>query len=130
MNIVIKGKHLKENQALEDYAREKTAKFYHFESKIIKVEIELRAEVGHKGKESDFIADINVKVPGNTFKVTDYERDMYKAIDKATRRMNEVLRREHDKKQTRLKKHFNRIRQIDFGQALRSINKKIFRTKS
>lgn len=127
MNIVVKGKNLKENKALEDYALTKTTKFYHFAPEITKIEIELRAEIGHKGKETDFITDLTVKVPGNTFKVTDDERDMYKAIDRAIKRMNEVLRREHDKKQGRLKTHLNSLRRFSFPGILRSVNKRIFR---
>ena len=99
MNIAVKGKHLKENTALEDYALNKSTKFYHHYPEIIKVEVELRSEIGHKGKDGDFITDILVKVPGHTFKVIDQERYMYKAIDKSVKRMIEVLRREKEKHQ-------------------------------
>src|SRR3990167_8986190 len=97
MNIVIKGTTVKENRALEDYALKKSEKFYHHFPEIVKVEIELRTEIGRKNKEDDFIADILVKVPGHTFKVSDQELDMYKSIDRAVKRMIEVLRREKEK---------------------------------
>ena len=80
MNIVVKGKHLTKNQALEDYASKKSEKFSHYFKDIVKVEIELRSEVGRKSKEEEFIADINVKVPGHTFKVTDQEWDCIRQL--------------------------------------------------
>lgn len=129
MNIVVKGKHLKENQALEEFAFKKSAKFYHFYPEIVKIELELKAETGHRGKETDFVADINVKVPGKTFKVTDSERDMYKAIDRAVDRMKETLRREKDWKKGRAQRSFRRfsLRNLDFMAPIRAFNKRIFR---
>lgn len=129
MNIVIKGTHVKANAALEDFAIKKTEKFYHHFPEIIKVEVEMRTESGRKGKEEDFIADILVKVPGHTLKVTDSERDMYKAVDRAVRRMIEVLRREKEKHQRKDGKHIKRklLDRLGFGDALHAINKRLFR---
>lgn len=129
MNIAIKGKHLNENNALEDYALNKSTKFYHHYPEIIKVEVELRSEISHKGKEGDFIVDILVKVPGHTFKISDQERDMYKAIDKSVKRMIEVLRREKEKHQKKDGKHIRKslVDRLGFGDALHSLNKRLFR---
>lgn len=129
MNIVIKGSSVKENRALEGYALKKSEKFYHHYPEIVKVEFELRNEIGRKNKEDDFIADILVKVPGHTFKVSDQELDMYKAIDRSVKRMVEVLRREKEKHQERDGKHFrkNLVNRLGFGDALHAINKRIFR---
>jgi len=128
VNIVIKGKHLSANQALQSYAKSKSEKFYHYFSEIVKVEIELRTEVAHRGKESDFIADILVKIPGNTFKVTDSERDMYKAIDRAVKRMDEVLRREKERKKERFRRNLRKlINKEEIAEAFHSLKKKLFR---
>jgi len=129
MNIVVKGKHLRENQALEDFALKKSSKFYHFYPEIIKTEIELRSETGHAGKDSDFIADIIVKIPGKTFKVTDNERDMYKAIDRAVGRMNETLRREKDWQKGRAKRSLRKfsLRNLDLFAPFKVVNKRLFR---
>ncbi len=129
MNIVVKGKHLQENQALEDFALKKATKFYHFFPEIIKIEIELKSETGHRGKETDFFADLMVKVPGKTFKVTDTERDMYKAIDRAVDRMNETLRREKDYQKGRAKRSLRRfsLRNVDFLAPFKVVNKRLFR---
>lgn len=131
MNIVAKGKHLIENKALELYALKKSEKFYHHYREIIKVEIELRTEVGHRGKESDFIADIIVKIPGRTLKVTDQERDMYKAIDRAVKRMNEVLRREKEKQTGRFRRHLKRFIEQRAGipGAVHAVTKRLFRQR-
>lgn len=129
MSIVVKGKHLKENLALEEFALKKTSKFYRFYPEIIKTEIELKSETGHRGKETDFLADIMVKIPGKTFKVTDNERDMYKAIDRAVDRMNETLRREKDWKKGRATRSLRRFSLHDwdlFG-SIKAVNKRIFR---
>lgn len=129
MNIVVKGKHLRENQALEEFAFKKTEKFYHFYPEITKIEIELKAETGHRGAESDFIVDILVKIPGKTLKVTDSERDMYKAIDRAVDRMSESLRREKDWKKGRAARSLRRfsLRNVDFFGPVRAVNKRLFR---
>ncbi len=129
MNIVIKGSTVKENQALEDYALKKSERFYHYYPEIVKIEIELRSEIGRKNKDEDFIADILVKVPGHTFKVSDQEFDMYKAIDRSVKRMIEVLRREKEKHQKQDAKHVRRslVYRLGFGDALHAINKRIFR---
>ncbi len=131
MNIVVKGKHLTKNQALEDYASKKSEKFSHYFKDIVKVEIELRSEVGRKSKEEEFIADINVKVPGHTFKVTDQEWDMYKAIDRAVKRMSEVLRREKEKHQGLWHRHIKRLilDRVAIPGAVHSISKRLFRQK-
>lgn len=129
MNIVVKGTHVRENKALEQYALQKSEKFYYHYPKIVKIEIELRSESGHKRKEDDFIADILVKVPGHTFKVSDHERDMYKAIDRSVSRMVEVLRREKEKHQKKDAKHVKRwlINKLGFGGSLHAFNKRFFR---
>lgn len=120
MNIVFKGKNLPEHAALEDYTNEKIQKFFRHFKDIIKVEVELRTEVARKDKNDDFIVDINVKVPGHTFQITDSENDMYKAIDRAVKRMNEVLRREKERHSGRFRTHLGRIVQkIKIPRALR-----------
>jgi putative sigma-54 modulation protein len=129
MNIVVKGKHLRENQALEDFAFKKTAKFYHFFPDITKIEVAMRSETGHKGKETDFVVDIIVRIPGKTHKVQDAERDMYKAVDQAVDRMSEVLRREKEKKKNkaaRSLKHFS-LRGMGLLEPFRVFNKRLFR---
>ncbi len=129
MSIVVKGKNLNENQALEDYALQKSQKFYHYYPEIVKTEIELRSETSHKNKDTDFIVDIVVKVPGKTFKISDSERDMYKAIDLATKRMKETLRREKDWKKGRSRRSLRNfsIRGFDPFVPIKAINKRLFR---
>jgi len=131
MNIVVKGTNVKENKALEEFALKKSEKFYSHYPQIVKVEIELRTEIGRKSKEDDFITDILVQVPGHTFKVSDQERDMYKAIDRSVERMVEVLRREKEKHSRQDAKHVRRslINRLGFGDALSSINKRLFRRR-
>jgi ribosomal subunit interface protein len=108
MNIAVKGVSVKENRALENYALEKAEKFYHIFPEIVKVEIELKTEVGRRGKEEDFIADLTLHIPHKTLKLSDSERDLYKAIDKAVERMLEILRREKGKKDGRLQLKMNK----------------------
>ena len=131
MNIVVKGKHLTENKALEDYALSKSEKFYHHRSDIVKIEIELRSEIGRKDKETNFIADITVKIPGHTLKITDQERDMYKAIDRAVRRMSETLRREKEKHSDRFRRHLKRFIEEKAGipGAVHAVRKRLFRER-
>lgn len=129
MNIVVKGNHVKENIALEKYAFKKSEKFYLHYPKIVKVEIELRSESSHKRKEDDFIADILIKVPGHTFKVSDHERDMYKAIDQSVARMVEVLRREKEKHQKKYSRNVKKwiVSKLGLNSPLQVFKKSIFR---
>lgn len=127
MNIVVKGKHLKENAALEEFALKKAQKFYTHYPEIIKVEIELRSEVAHKGKDSHFSVDINVKVPGHTFKIVDQEQDMYKAVDRAVDRMNENLRREKGRHHSKLKRLKITLKDLGINAAIHLRAKRFFR---
>ena len=101
MSIVISGRHFKETPALKKYAQQKIAKFYRHHKEILKIEVVMDSEVAHRGKESDFIIEINVHVPGHTFEVKDLERDMYKAIDKASDKMVRILTKDKEKHQAR-----------------------------
>lgn len=130
MSIVVKGKHVRTNAALESYATKKVEKFYHFYPKIVKIEIELRSEIAHKKKDSDFICDINVKVPGHTFKISDSEDDLYKAVDLAVKRMNEVLRRESAKHRSRERRFLRGNWQEFGGQLVGHLRKRLFRRES
>ncbi len=97
MQVSVRGKHLKENKALEAHALEKAAKLSKINKGITKIEVELLAETSHLAKKDDFIVDVTAHVPGHTFQVRDSEVDMYQAIDAAVRRMEEVLRRHKEK---------------------------------
>lgn len=129
VKVSVKGVSVRENTSLEDYALKKAEKFYHHFPEIIKVEIELRTELGRKGKENDFIADINLHIPGKTIKVSDQERDLYKAVDRSVDRMLEVLRREKGKKQGRFRHSLSRLvtKGLGYFPALGKVNKRIFR---
>ncbi|HSX57723.1 MAG TPA: ribosome-associated translation inhibitor RaiA [Candidatus Saccharimonadales bacterium] len=129
MSIVVKGKHLNENQALQDYATKKSQKFYRYFPEIIRTEIELRSEKAHKDKETDFIVNIVVKIPKKTLKISDQAGDMYAAIDKACDRMNEILRREKDWSKGRSRRSLRNfsIRSFDPLFPIRAINKRLFR---
>jgi len=130
MNIAVKGVHVKENKALENYAQSKAEKLYNHFPQIIKVEIELKTETSRRGKDDDFIANITLQIPKKTLKVFDQERDLYRAIDSAVERMTEVLRREKGKKSSRLRKQVGKImkRGLDyFPEAWHAVNKRVFR---
>ena len=130
MNIAVKGVHVKENKALEDFAMRKAEKFYRHNPEITKVEIELKSETSHKKKEDDFIADITLHIPGKTLKIADQERDLYVAVDHAVNRMNEILRREKGKEDGRFRHRLGRAvrRGLNiFPEALQRVNKNLFR---
>ncbi len=130
MNIAVKGIAVRENRALEDYAFKKASKFYHYYPEITKIEVELRTEDGRAAKDDDFIADMTLHIPGKTLKVSDQERDLYKAVDRASRRMIESLRREKSKHQSLLRrqvrKFFNRGTSF-VPEVWASVNKRVFR---
>ncbi|MDP2671307.1 MAG: ribosome-associated translation inhibitor RaiA [bacterium] len=97
MHVAVRGKHLEENEALENHALEKAKKLSRFAKDITRLEIELISEPAHLKKEEDYIVDVTLHVSGHTFQIRDSENDMYKAIDKAIERMIETLRRRKEK---------------------------------
>jgi ribosomal subunit interface protein len=103
MSIIISGRHFKETPALEKYTQAKIAKFYRHHKEILKIEVVMDSETARRGKESDFIVEINVHVPGHIFEVKDSERDMYKAVDYATDKMVRILTKDKEKHQRRRK---------------------------
>lgn len=103
MSIIISGRHFAETPALSKYAKAKIAKFYRHHKEILKVEVIMNSETAHRGKETDFIVEINVHVPGHMFEVKDLERDMYKALDKSTDKMVRILTKDKEKHQKRRK---------------------------
>lgn len=100
MTTVISGRHFEETPALKAYAERKISKFYRHHRQIQKIVIEMNSETAHRGKEKDYFIDISVTIPGNILTVRDSERDMYKAIDKATDKMIRALTKNKEKHQT------------------------------
>lgn len=97
MKIVVSGIHLKENPQIEDYAAKKVQKLQKFHSKIEKAYVRLIEEPAHRGKEQDYICEITLHVPGRILEITDSERAMDKAIDKAIERMKRSLTKHKEK---------------------------------
>jgi len=112
MKISVRGKHLKENQALEEHALNKASKLSLFAKDITKIDIEMLSEPAHLAKEDDFIVDVTVHVSGHTFQVRDSENDMYKAVDKAVKRMEETLRRNKEKHLDRFRRGAARAKKL------------------
>lgn len=97
MKIVISGIHLKKNPQIEDYATKKVQKLQKFHPKIEKIYVRLIEKGAHRGKEQDYICEITIHVPGHILEITDSERAMDKAIDKAIERMKRTLTKHKEK---------------------------------
>lgn len=107
MNITVKGVKAKEKTALENYVSKRAVKFYRLTKSISKVDVLLESKVARAGTEQDFEVIIHVHVPGKTETIRELDSDMYAAIDKATDRMIELLRRQKEKF---VSKKFRRIK--------------------
>lgn len=98
MRIVVSSLHLKDYAKLEEYAKKKISKLAKYFPKILQADIRLIANKAHRGQEQDYSCEIKLVIPGKDLELTDTERAMDKAIDKAAERAKRLLIRAKEKK--------------------------------
>src|SRR3990167_7736167 len=97
MDIYITGLHIHTDPKLKDYANKKAKKLLKYHAKITDLKVRLFAEKAHRSEDHDYYCEITVHVPGKILEIIDKERDITKAIDRATERMKKALIRHREK---------------------------------
>jgi len=98
MQVLITGKNLELTSALKQYAEEKFSALDKFHDKIIRADVVLARDQHHNKGDVHF-CECKLEVPGNDLFVSKEEPNMYKAIDKVSDHLAEVLKKNQERKQ-------------------------------
>lgn len=102
MDIIISGIHLKHHPEMELYAKKRVEKLAKINARIEKIWVRLIEEKSHRGQENDYYCEITVQTPGSVLEIVDSEREIDKAIDRATERMKRLMVKTKEKKISKL----------------------------
>lgn len=102
MQFIVHGHHLELTESLKERCRsihEKAEKL--LDDPAARMEIELSDEFGEKQRKGDKVCRVRLRIPGQApVLVTETRSDMYEAIDIASDRVVEALRRALKKRET------------------------------
>ena len=102
MKLILSTHNLTLTQGIEDHILSKIEKLDHFEKRAI----DARVTIDHDNTRSPakaFGCSIRLAVPGNDLFAEDHESDLYAAIDLVTKKIEQQIRKRHNK--TKAKKH-------------------------
>lgn len=100
MNLILSAHNVTLTKAIEDHIRNRIEKLEHLDRFAIDVRVTL--EHDHKKKpERAFICSIRLAVPGPDLFAEDSERDLYAAIDLVTKKIEQQIRKRHNKHKAR-----------------------------
>ena len=113
MNITIKGLHIPLTDALKQYTNDKISALENFIHEDAYVHVEIgKPSNHHKGGPDAFLAEITVDSKGNTYFVEASEADQYRAIDRATTEVLEMIKQGRGKRQTLARKGRALLKQL------------------
>ncbi len=93
-DLIISGVHLELTDAIKSVVREKMAKLFQHEERIIRLRIELEHKHTKSGKhQSRYEAKGIIEIPGNDMVVSETTDDLYKSIDILVDKLDRKLRR-------------------------------------
>lgn len=100
MNFILSTHNLTLTKAIEDHIRSRIEKLEHLDRFAIDVRVTL--EHDHKGiPERAFTCSMRLTVPGPDLYAQDSERDLYAAIDLVTKKIEQQIRKRHNKYKAR-----------------------------
>ncbi len=109
MQVVIKGKNVDVTDALREHASQKVAKIDKLQLGFKEVEVKLGLEKNRSIQENQ-IAELTLYGNGPLIRVTDRDRDMYVAIDKAVAKLQRRIKKYHGKQIDRTQGHESALR--------------------
>jgi ribosomal subunit interface protein len=113
MNITIKGLHIPLTEALKQYTNEKMSALENFIHKDAYVHVEIgKPSNHHKGGPDVFLTEITIDSKGHTYFVEASEADLYRAIDRATNEILEMIKQGRGKRQTLARKGRTLLKQL------------------
>lgn len=91
--VIISGVHMDLTPALKEMVQNKVSKLFQHEEKIIRIRVELEADI-HKGDhQKEFIAKGHIEINGPDMVVAEKSDDLYKSIDGMVIKLARKLRR-------------------------------------
>jgi putative sigma-54 modulation protein len=102
MKLILSTHNIKLTQGIEDHIIQKVEKLDHLDQKAINARVIV--EHDHtRSPEKAFGCSMRLAVPGPDLFAEDYETDLYAAIDLVTKKIEQQLRKKHNK--TKNRKH-------------------------
>ena len=100
MKLILSTHNLTLTKAIEDHLVDKLEKLDHFDRRAVDARVTL--EHDHKrAPEKQFACSIRLEMPGPDLFAEDAERDLYAAIDLVTKKIEQQIRKRHNKYKAR-----------------------------
>lgn len=100
MKLILSSHNIRVTQGIEDHIIGRIEKLDHFETRAV----EARVTIEHdhtKVPEKQFSCSMRIGVRGNDLFAEDKESDLYAAIDKVTKKIEQQIRKRHSKAKAR-----------------------------
>jgi putative sigma-54 modulation protein len=100
MKLILSSHNIRVTQGIEDHIVARIEKLDHFETRAV----EARVTIEHdhtKVPEKAFSCSMRIGVRGNDLFAEDKESDLYAAIDKVTKKIEQQIRKRHSKAKAR-----------------------------
>jgi len=100
MKLILSTHNLTLTKAIKDHLVDKLEKLDHFDRRAVDARVTL--EHDHKrAPEKQFACSIRLEMPGPDLFAEDAERDLYAAIDLVTKKIEQQIRKRHNKYKAR-----------------------------
>jgi len=100
MKLVLSTHNVTLTKAIEDHLVQRIEKLDHFDQRAIDARVTL--ELDHKrAPEKQFVCSMRLAVPGPDLFAEDAENDLYAAIDLVTKKIEQQIRKRHNKYKAR-----------------------------
>jgi putative sigma-54 modulation protein len=101
MKFVLTSHNIKLTKSIENHILSRIEKLEHFDRWAIDARVNLEHD-NTRSPERQFKCSIRLGVKGNDLYATDYENDLYAAIDLVTKKMEQQIRKRHSKKKAQI----------------------------
>ena len=100
MKLVLSSHNLTLTKAIEDHLVSRLEKLDHLDQRAVDVRVTL--ELAHKrAPERQFVCSVRLAVPGPDLFAEDCESDLYTAIDNVVKKIEQQIRKRHNKYKAR-----------------------------
>lgn len=101
MKLILSTHNVKHTEAVEEHVRERISKLEHLDHKAIEARVTLEREETHGPNEREYKAGMRIAVSGPDYFAEDWEDDLFKAIDLATKKIEQQIRKRHSKEKAK-----------------------------
>lgn len=129
MQVVIKGKNVEVTDALREHANQKVAKIDKLQLGFKEIEVKLGLEKNRSIQENQ-TAELTLYGNGPLIRVTERDRDMYVAIDKAVAKLQRRIKKYHGKQIDRTQAQESALRGKPIPEETREEQPTIVKTKT